>query len=194
MRTNKILNHWTLLAVVVASIFVISACGGDDRGGVSAISEDDTAGVRKIEPDRILTFDDFQLIGFKKGKSYDVSELPEAEAAYYGFWGLEVSSRDDFELRIYASQIEAVEHGTQLTDQRVGPGALLTKDTAVWQIGIKDARTCFKSSRSGSAAGRDCTVAKYYDYMFVGNVILFCPGLNIDDARNNCDDLVARLY
>ena len=66
------------------------------------------AGTRKIDSDRILKFDDFKAVGFKKDKTYDVSELPGAEAAYYGFWGLDPYEREDFEFRVYASQAEAI--------------------------------------------------------------------------------------
>ena len=114
-------------------------------------------------------------------------------AAYFGFWGHDASSRDDYELRIYASQNEAIELGTELARQRTGKDALLTRDTAVWIEGLRDARTCAQP-RGSSAAAPDCTVPKYFDYMFVGNVILFCPGRDFGDARNNCDELIAELH
>ena len=43
-------------------------------------------GARVIDEGRLYTFDEFTAVGFKKNKSYDVSELPAAESAYYGFW------------------------------------------------------------------------------------------------------------
>ena len=75
---------------------------------------------------------------------------------------------------------------TESATQRTGPDALLTEDTAVWKVGINDARKC--TTYRGS-----CNTAKYYDYMFVGNVILFCPGRSLVDAQENCEGLLVQM-
>lgn len=188
MKSRRRIIAVTILAIIA---MLLTACG-TDSGGAAAGGAEDVAGTRKIDPDRILTFDDFKAIGFKKAKTYDVSELPGAEAAYYGFWGLDPYDREDFEFRIYASQADAVELGTELAGQRTGPDALLTGDTAVWKVGIKDARKCEGITGSTQWAAT-CTVPKYYDYMFVGNVILFCPGTALDVAQENCDELLEQM-
>ncbi len=173
----------TIIAVVAMAI---AACG-TDNGGAAAGRAEEVAGTRQIDPERVLTLDDIKAAGIKKDKSYDVSDLPGAEAAYYGFWGLDPYDREDFGFRIYASQTEAIEVGTELAGQRTGPDALLTGDTAIWKVGIK-ARKCEGVTGQAQWAAT-CTVPKYYDYMFVGNVILFCPGTALDVAQENCDEL-----
>lgn len=197
MRLSWINSHRQIVAMTLFAgvALLVAACGTDSDGaaaGGSSTSPEDQVGIRKIDPDRTLTFDDFKAIGFKKDKSYDVSELPGAEEAYYGFWGLDPYDRDDFEFRIYASQAEAIELGAQRASERTWPGALLTGDTAIWQVGIKDARKCEGIDGSTQWAAT-CTVPKYYDYMFVGNVILFCPGTAVDVARENCDELLEQM-
>ncbi len=134
----------------------------------------------------------FKAIGFKKSKTYDVSELPGAQEGYYGFWGLDPYDRDDFEFRIYNSQAEAIELGNQRALERTWPNALLTGDTANWQVGIKDARKC-EGVAGQSQWAATCTIPKYYDYMFVGNIILFCPGAAVDVAQENCDELLKEM-
>ncbi len=180
-------------ALVLASILVITlvpACGGDSGAGAASGTEK-VPGTRKIDPERTLSLDDFTAIGFKKDKSYDVSELPGAEAAFYGFWGLDPYDRDDFEFRIYGSQAEAIELGTERAKQRTWPDALLSKNTAIWKEGIKDASKCV-SPMQFSGSIESCTTPKYYDYMFVGNIILFCPGRSLDEAEASCDELLAQ--
>lgn len=190
-------SHRQAFAITIIAIvaLLVAACGTDSDGvaaGGSSSASQDLTGSRKIEPERVLTLDDFKAIGFKKDKTYDVSELPGAEAAHFGFWGVDPYDREEFEFRIYASQAEAIELGTERAIQRTGKTALLTKDTAIWQEGIKDARKCEGIDGSTQWAAT-CTVPKYYDYMFVGNIILFCPGTALDVAQENCDELLEQM-
>ncbi len=181
-----------ITVTILAAVTVLIAACGTDSGGAAAGDAGDGTGIRKIDPSRVVTLEDFTAIGFKKSKSYDVSELSGAEAAYYGFWGLDPYKREDFEIRFYASQAEAIELGTELADQRTWPDALLTQDTAIWKVGIKDARKC-EGVLGQSQWAATCTIPKYYDYMFVGNAILFCPGAAVDVAQENCDELLAQM-
>jgi len=175
---------------VVASV-VMTACGGDGTGsGSSAVDPADLVGTRQVDPERILSFEDFKTAGFKKSSTYDVAELPGAEEAYFGFWGLDPYDRKDFELRIFASQLDAIELGTELAAERTWPDAKLTKATSSWPVGLNDARKC--EGVQGMGFGT-CDVPKFYDYIFVGNVILFCPGASVDVARQNCDELIENL-
>ena len=43
------------------------------------------------------------FIKFKIYKEYDVTDLPDADGAYYGFWGTSDFERREFELRFYSS-------------------------------------------------------------------------------------------
>jgi hypothetical protein len=179
------------IAASILAITLVTTCGTDSGADDVDVTEK-VAGTRRVDPERSLSLDDFTAIGFKKDKSYDVSELSGAEAAYYGFWGLDPYDRDEFEFRIYGSQEEAIELGTERAKQRTGPDALLAKDTAVWKEGIQDARQCSSGQLFNPQLG-SCTSPKYYDYMFVGNVILFCPGRSIDEAEASCDELLEQL-
>ena len=75
----------TIAAVLSALLVPIAlpGCGSDSPGGGGG---DAAIGARVIDEGRLYTFDEFTAVGFKKNKSYDVSELPAAESAYYGFW------------------------------------------------------------------------------------------------------------
>ena len=197
MRLFGVKSRRQIIAMLIlaAAALLVAACGTDSDGaaaGGGATTKEDLVGTRKIDPDRIITFDDFNAIGFKKSKTYDVSELPGAQEGYYGFWGLDPYDRDDFEFRIYNSQAEAIELGNQRASERTWPNALLTGDTANWQVGIKDARKC-EGVAGQSQWAATCTIPKYYDYMFVGNIILFCPGAAVDVAQENCDELLEEM-
>ena len=73
------------VAAVLSALLVPIAmlgCGSDSSGGAGG---DAAIGARVIDEGRLYTFDEFTAVGFKKNKKYDVSELPSAESAYYGF-------------------------------------------------------------------------------------------------------------
>ncbi|MDA1279452.1 MAG: hypothetical protein O3B95_05345 [Chloroflexi bacterium] len=179
-----------VIGLVMASLLVVltSACGSDKGSGASELS----IGQLVTDEGRIFTFEDFTTAGFKKSKTYDVSDLPQADAAYYGFWGLDPYNRRDYELRFYPSHAAAIQYGTDLAGERTGKNAKLTDSTATWKVGVRDARECHGALGQAQHAA-SCTEAKYYDYMIFGNLILFCPGDAIDVARQNCSDLLAQL-
>lgn len=184
IRLNAVALVMAVLLVPVAML----GCGSDagEAAGEAVI------GARVSDEGRTYTFDEFTAVGFKKNKTYDVSELPAAESAYYGFWGLDPYKREDYELRFYPSHADAVEHGADLVAERIGENAKLTESTATWTVGVKDARECHGLLMQ-SAHAATCLEAKYYDYVIVGNLILLCPGDAIDVARDNCDLLLAQL-
>ncbi len=168
----------------------LTACGSDS-GGASG-GGDPVIGETVSEAGKTYSFEDFTAVGFKKGKEYDVSELPGAESAFYGFWGLDPYEREDFELRFYSSHADAVDKGTALAVERTGENAKLTDDTATWTVGVKDARECHGVLGQAQHAA-SCTEAKYYDFMILDNLVLFCPGDAIDVARDNCNELLDQL-
>jgi len=191
-RLPNISATWLAVAAAFSVLVVPIAmlgCGSDSSGGAGG---DAVIGARVIDEGRIYTFDEFTAVGFKKNKKYDVSELPSAESAYYGFWGLDPYAREDYELRFYPSHADAVEHGTGLAEERVGENAKLTESTATWTVGVRDARECHGLLMQ-TAHAATCLEAKYYDYMILGNLILLCPGDAIDVARENCDLLIDQL-
>ena len=82
---NKSATRLRVAAVLSALLVPIAmlSCGSDSSGRAGG---DAVIGSRIIDEGRIYTFDEFTAVGFKKNKKYDVSELPAAESAYYGFW------------------------------------------------------------------------------------------------------------
>jgi hypothetical protein len=65
-------------AVVVLAFVFAFACGS---------GEDNSTESQKIIPATgSLSISDFVTVGFKESKQYDVTRLPGAQSAYYGFW------------------------------------------------------------------------------------------------------------
>ena len=139
---------------------------------------------------KIFSKKSFELIGFKFSKEYDVSELPDAESAYYGFWGEEIFERLSYELRFYPSHEVAKTSGSFFAEEVTGENAILKKADATWKEGIKD--------RSGSEFFGSL-VPKYLDYVIFGNVIVLCPSEKssaVKDVWNpieNCRKMLSEL-
>ena len=69
---------------------------------------------------RIFTYEDLKSIGYKKNRTYDVSELQGATGAWYGFWGEERSSNKDYEIRLYPTHEDAISLGESLAQEVTG--------------------------------------------------------------------------
>ena len=148
-----------LLPLLALFFTFLAACGEDNGQAVLGESSNESASWRITPTDRIYTLEDFTNIGFKKSKTYDVVDLPQAESAYFGFWGLDPYNRDDYEIRFYRSHTDAVQFGQELAVERSGPDAKVTKETATWQVGVKDARGCI-GIVGQSAHAATCNVPK----------------------------------
>ena len=187
-----------IAAVAMATLVLVamSGCGGEDGGesGAPTVEESTGQGIQKIRPgSRVYTLDDLKAVGFKKDKTYDVEGLPEAVAAYYGFWGLDPYNRKEYEVRLYASHEDAVEYGTVLVGERIGPEAKLTKETATWTEGVKDARLCISYRASSAQWASTCLEPKYFDYVIAANMVLLCQGLEPLESLQACDALLAEM-
>jgi hypothetical protein len=190
-RLASVLPALHLLIALAALSTAAAACGpsiSDDEGTGASVPEAGSI----ISSDRTYAIADFEAAGFKKSKTYDVSGLPKAVSAYYGFWGPDPYSREDYEIRFYASHADAVDPGQPQVLERVGKDAKLTEETAAWTVGVRDARECHGVQGQAQHAA-SCTEAKYYDYMIVGNMVLLCPGDATDVARKNCEALLAAM-
>ncbi len=180
-------------AIALAALMCAGAiaCGSDDTGQPAAAPGDE---IQKIRPgSQVYALEDLTAFGFKKGKTYDVEGLPEAVNAYYGFWGLDPYNRKDYEVRFYASHEDAVEHGTALAKERIGPEAKLTKEEATWPEGVKDARMCISYRASSAQWASTCLEPKYFDYVIAANMVLLCQGLDSLESLQACDALLAEL-
>ncbi|MBU87936.1 MAG: hypothetical protein FI685_04475 [SAR202 cluster bacterium] len=168
------------------AIIVLLSCGNQGSNQSEGVFE------KVSNPDKSLTLEDLKAVGFKKSKTYDVSELTGADSAYFGFWGKDPYDRKDFEVRFYPTGQSAVDDGTIFAEERVGENAVLDKKESSWPEGLKDARQCGGDKASGPASHgiQNCKKAKYWDYFIYGNLILFCPGGNIDTAIEICTELL----
>ena len=135
---------------------------------------------------------DFININFKINKEYDISELPDAIEAYYGFWGSSDYERREYELRFYPSNKIAKSSGTFFAEEASGEDAIIKKADATWKEGIKDRRFVgpFGTSRNRP---------KYLDYVIFGNVIVLCPSevsekvIGAWDPIVNCKNMLSKL-
>jgi hypothetical protein len=185
----KKLNLSSLLIIALSILFL--SCGREDIPGAS---------IEKISnPDKTFSIEDFEAIGLKKNKTYKVSDLPKATSAYYGFLKIKGTKQtNDYELRFYDSQVEALNPGVEWVEERIGKGAVLTKGDARWKEGVREARTCGGDSGHGKGyslvvASSTCNLAKYFDYFVYGNVILLCQGKDIELSTTSCRLLLSKL-
>ncbi len=186
----------SLLFVVVLVSLVAVACGSEN-GGESApaasAGEPDTAVslIPKIlDPGQTFAFDDLLAAGFKKGREYDVEGLEKATAAYYGFYGLDPYSREEYEVRFYESHADAVEFGIPMADEVTGEGAMLREEEVTWTEGLKDRRQCLGTATSSSHHTHSCNTAKHADYVVRANFVLLCQGLAVDVSQKHCKVLL----
>jgi hypothetical protein len=177
------------LAIALGSgmlIALFAACGGSSSGNSGT---QDVEYQRVITTEKTFSIDEVKALGYKVAKSYDVSELPEASGAYYGFWTpTEKTSPVDFEVRVYPSHDIAVTTGTALADEGSGDDAVLNSSKATWDEGLLDRRRVV-----GPGASQGTGVPRYQDYMILGNIIVLCEGLNTQDAQDNCTIMATAL-
>ena len=164
---------------------VISACGTE-----AAPAGEPTNGPTVLSPERLLTLDDFTAVGFKKGKTFDVSGLENAESAYYGFYGSDPYNRSEYEARFYRTHADALAFGVGPAEERTGKDAILKSDEAGWDEGLKEARACTRSAGGDSS---NCRISRYGGYVIYGNVVLVCEGRDPIESRNACDALLAEI-
>ncbi len=168
-----------VIALAVMAVAVIAACGGSGDSGDSDIQQ-------VVATDTVLTFDQFTVVGLKRSKEYDVTDLPGADSAFYGFWTPPGGESLDFELRFYPSHEVAVSDGTALAEEVSGPDGAITESESTWKVGVSDRRN--SGFTIGGGGGR--TSPKYADYMIYGNVVMLCQGRESAQSLERCDQLV----
>lgn len=139
---------------------------------------------------RAYTTEDLAAIGLKVSKKYDVTGLPGAVSAIYGFWRPPDGNPVDYEVRIYASHQEAVQLGVAHADEATGEDAVLVVDKATWRADVPERRTVFRIVGAGDTGGLR---ARYPDYFIRSNVIILCGGANAVDAQSHCRAILAAL-
>ena len=138
------------------------------------------------DDDNSYSIQDFLDIGFKINKEYDVSELPLAEAVFWGFWNNKIEGPKEFEIRFYNSHQDAKVEGMKYAEEIIGKDAVLTKNESTWKEGVKDRRW-------GGFYLHGTIDPKYYSYVIYGNVILFCEGRETDQSIARCSELIAQI-
>ena len=181
---TKIIINYQKYFILTLLTFSIFSCSGNSEKD----SELDIFDGRYDSS--IFSINSFNNIGFKISKEYDVSELPDAIEAHYGFWAEDSFERLSYELRFYPSNQMAKSSGTFYAEEATGEDAIIKKSDATWKEGIKD--------RSG-VSFFGAPNPKYLAYVVFGNVIVLCPSevssavKGAWDPIENCRDMLTKL-
>lgn len=179
IRNRRISGRSILLLCAVTATAVLAACGGGN-------SADDFERVQ--DTGTVLTTETLFATGFKDSKTYSTEGLPGASAAVFGFW--RQSGRDplDFEARFYASHADAVRLGTAPAEEGTGDDAVLDAESATFKEGVQDRRTIIGSGGGGGA--RSGIGPKYADFVIYNNVVILCPGGQVEQSHERCAALI----
>ena len=131
-------------------------------------------------PDRDFSISNFEQDRFKTAKEYDVSDLPDAVAAYMGFYTWDGPAQ--YELRMYPDHATALASGVSYAEEVTGEDAKLRSADVRWEEGTKD--------RRGGGAFSGSLTPLYGDYAVVGNVIVLCEGRDSAQALERCARLL----
>jgi len=141
--------------------------------------------IQKVIPsERAFSFEDFQAVGFKRTREYNVDALPQATGASYGFWRSQDQDPADYELRSYPSHETAVEHGATLAEEVTGRDAVLRKADMTWQEGAGD--------RQVRVVGEGIS-PRYADFAIFGNIVMLCQGRDSMESLERCEALIDTL-
>ncbi len=171
-----------LITIMILSL-ALATCGSSEDSA-SQVEE-----FAKITPsERVFSIDDFKAIRFKSNTEYEVSELPSASSAWFGFWTPSGTVAKEYELRFYASHADAMEFGTSFAIEGSGETALLDEEDATWDEGLKDRRAFFAGQVGTHGSG---TVQPLYGgYAIYGNLVMLCEGPNEAQALKHCGALM----
>lgn len=165
-------------------LFIICACGSSSKD-IQIIEKISNSGT-------VLGDKEFIDSGFKVNKDYDVTELPNATRALYGWKSIGEEGSKDFEIRIYKSHEDAINFGKIYADEATGEDAIIRKRDASWKEGIKDRRTISTPTDGGSigAAIGSNSSPKYGDYIIYENLIILCEGHKSEESLRRCTLLI----
>ena len=169
--------------LIVLTLLIIGCSSQNSESEKSALEIVSTS-------EKVFSIDDFYSMGFKKNKSYDVTELEGASDAVLGFWGEKKSDSKTYEIRIYDSHENAISLGERFAKEVTGNDAVIKSSQSSWKEGLKDRRKIGGPGDSGG--GRSGTFPRYGNYAIYGNVIMLCEGPE-EIALENCWDLINNL-
>jgi len=167
------------LILSLIALLALSGCGSSDN------TQTQLDVFTQITPsERSFTIDDFKSANFKISHEYDVEGLIGAVSASNGFWKSSGSVAKEYEIRFYASHVDAIELGTSLAIEASGETALLDEEDATWDVGLKDRRAFFAGGVGTHGSGT--VQAMYGGYAIYGNMVMLCEGANQDQALEHC--------
>lgn len=184
-KANSVLSRFRkplFLLVLIVVAAAISGCGSSSGGSAKGITFEKVS-----DTGRILSIEDVQAFGWKRGRKYDVSGLTGADAAYLGFWAQPGRESLNFEIRVYPTHQAAVELGTPFAGEGAGENAVLRAEDAKWPEGVRDRRVIVGGGSRGSQNPR------YGDYVILDNLIILCEGRTPEHAIERCTPFVALL-
>ena len=179
---SKISFNYKKLLFLNLLLFFIFSCSAGSVEDEKNLIEDTFPAV--TNSGLILGIDDFKLSGFKHLREYkEVDELPPLIEAHHGIF-----KKMDYELRFYASHIEALSRGTEDAKLVTGKEGIVTGDVP-WEDGEKDRRRC---SRAASQPHSGCNyTAKYADFVIFENVVVMCEGKDVLESRVSCSNILS---
>ncbi|MDP6962524.1 MAG: hypothetical protein QF595_13625 [Dehalococcoidia bacterium] len=182
MSNPRAISVISFLFATSLPILIILGCSSNSEAA------DSKSSVAKIENiDRILTIEDLENAGWKRGKTYDVNGLTGAKAAYVGFWAPPGLNNLNYEIRVYPDHKSAVEQGAPFAEDASGANASLSSGDALWSEGVRDRRMIVGGGSRGSQNPR------YGDYMIFGNLVILCEGRTSEHALEQCAPLISLL-
>ncbi len=170
---SKRIRSITTLTVFIIAAFVLTACGSSDQSKSS---------YAQIEPsEQSFTISDFESVGFKVVKVYDVEGLTGASKAVHGFQKISGGTRLSYELRFYNSHDDAVNLGTSFAVEITGEDAIMVTDDMTWSGGNKQQREQLVEGGGYQAF--------YWGYKIFGNIVMLCEGDWVEQSQEACDQL-----
>ena len=123
-----------------------------------------------------------------------MDELPDAESAYMGFWGLDPYDRHDYEIRIYPSHEIAINVGKDYADEATGKRFEENRKNQRWKEGVKDRwQAQGVTDISGGASRQSKPRPTYPNWAILGNMVILCDGLDSEQALIRCSELIDNL-
>ena len=99
------------------------------------------------------------LYSCSSSKKYDVSELENADSAFFGWMKDDLNNTHDYELRFYDTHYNAIK-SINLIEEVIGENAVLASRDVTWKEGNSDRRV----NRRGAGSGPGSAKAKYLHY------------------------------
>ena len=131
---------------------------------------------------------DFEDKGFKVSKKYDVSELENADSAFFGWMKDDLNNTHDYELRFYDTHYNATK-SINLIEEVIGENAVLASRDVTWKEGNSDRRV----NRRGAGSGPGSAKAKYLYYIIYGNTVILCEGLSVEESKKLCTNFINKI-